>query len=355
MADSLKLGIIGCGDIAYAHGKAARENRDDVRFVACCDVRPDAANDWASEHDVERTYADCDAMLNAEDLDAVVIATWPNLHREQVGRCLAAGIENILCEKALTLTGREALEIYEAVNAAGAFLMEGFMYRHHPATRTLADLVASGNIGRVDAVRACFSNCEPETASADDPTRNWRQRKECAGGIPYDYACYCVNACQAFAGGIPRRVICSGGLSEKYDIVDRMHALVEYDDGCVGFIESSKHQAFTQELQVSGSDAILDLPIAWTVPGPITVTRRHAREWADVVTDEIAIPAANSYALQMANFARVVRGEAAPRVPLAESVVNTFTIEAMVNSLTERREVEIEIPDNLIAAIKEAN
>ncbi len=342
--DKLIVGIVACGGISHAHGQAAQLNSDKVNIIACCDVVADRAAAWADQYGCKRHYTDYEEMMAKEDLDAVLLATWPNQHREQIEVVLEAGIKNILCEKELTLTGKEAAEIYELVDSAGAFLMEAFMYRHHPAIAKLRRLVDAGEIGKVDSVRACFSSFDPEVGSADDNTRNWRQRKECGGGIPYDFACYCVNACRYFAGGAPTRVQCYGGISETFDIVNRMYALLQYDNGCVGLIESSKKEAFTQEVQINGSAGILDLPISWTIPNRQTITLTRDLAWADQVTDTFTCPAPDSYALQMSNFVDVVRDGAAPVLPLAESVVNAFTIEALVNSLLEGREIELDIP-----------
>jgi len=340
----VKLGIVACGGISHAHGVAAERNAGQVRFAACCDIVENRAKAWAEQYGCSHSYTDFREMLAQEDLDAVVLATWPNQHREQIEACLAAGQKNILCEKELTLTGAEAMEVYELVREAGAFLMEAFMYRHHPAIVRLEELVAAGEAGEVDNVRACFTSFDPEVEAADNENRNWRQRKECGGGIPYDFACYCVNACRLFADGIPKRLVCYGGVSEKYDTINRMFALIEYDNGRIGLIESSKSGAFSEELQISGSKAILNLPVAWTIPEEIAITRGYSVGWADLRHETFPIPPADSYALQLRNFADVVRGQAKPVLPLAESVVNAYTLEAMVNSLLENREIEPDIP-----------
>lgn len=349
--DKLTIGIVACGGISHAHGQAAQANSDKVNIIACCDVVADRAAAWADQYGCERHYTDYEEMMAKENLDAVLLATWPNQHREQIQNVLAAGVKNILCEKELTLTGQEAAETYELVNSAGAFLMEAFMYRHHPAIGKLRELVDAGEIGEIDSVRACFSSFDPEVGSADDETRNWRQRKECGGGIPYDFACYSVNAVRYFADGVPTRVQCYGGVSEKFDIVNRIYGLIQFDNGRIGIIESSKKEAFTQELQINGSKGILDLPISWTISDNQIVTMLKERGWAQLDKSTFTIDAPDSYALQMSNFVDVVRDGAQPVLPLAESVVNAFTIEALVNSLLEGREIELDIPAEIRNAL----
>jgi len=339
-----RMGMVGCGAISNAHAHAAQNSHENIRFVSCCDIVPGTAEAWAARYDCPSTYVDYEEMICREDLDGVLLATWPNQHREQIEKCLAAGAKNILCEKALTLTAAEAVQINEMVTQAGAFLMEGFMYRHHPAIGKLEELLSVGDVGEVDNVRACFSNYDDESASGDDATRNWRQRKECGGGIPYDFACYCVNACSHFAASLPKRVYCHGNISEKYGLVNRLYALIEYENGCVGIVESSKRAAFTQELQITGANAILNLPIAWTIPDEALIKRISSPRWAVLDEQTYPIGAADAYQLQIENFAAVVRRVDQPTIPLIESVVNCFTTETIVTSLMQREVVDIEIP-----------
>ena len=348
MNDTFNFGIIGLGGIAqFAHGPASKRCRD-VRFAACCDVRQSAVDAWVAEYG-GTGYTDYREMLAKEPLDGVLLATWPNQHREQVEALLQAGVKQILCEKALTLTGTEAGEIYDRVTGAGAFLMEGFMYRHNPAIRKLEQILGRGELGAVDNVRACFSAFDPETADPTDAERNWRQRKECGGGIPYDFACYCVNACGHFAGGLPARVYAIGGVG-NYDTINRVYATITYDNGVAGIVESSKKTSYTQELQISCAKGILNLSIAWTIPHNMTITQRHtgwnALTYDTCISDGVA-DGVTSYHLQMQNFIDACRGAAQPVLPLVQSVVNTYALEAVVTSILEQRVVEIEIPERI--------
>jgi len=346
----LRLGIVGCGGISHAHANAAQAISR-VRFAACCDIRTDVAAKWAEEYGCESVYADYEEMIRKECLDGVLLATWPNQHREQIERCLKAGARNILCEKSLTLTGQEAMEVWGLVADSGIFLMEGFMYRHHPAIHKLESRLASGELGPVDYVHAAFNAFDTETASATDVNRNWRQRKECGGGIPYDFACYCVNACQHFAGAIPVRVTCRGGRSSRYDTINRMYAIIEYANGCMGILESSKRAGWNHEVQVACAHATLRLPVAWSIVDEIAISESRCEAWGHLLTDTFTVRKADAYQLQLENFAAVIRGEVRPGIPLAQSIVNVHTIEALVTSLEQDRAVGVVIPEVISHAL----
>jgi len=343
----LRFGIVGCGDISHVHGKAV-SSIPNVHFVACADLNETRAEAWADQYECERYFTDYHKMISEMALDGIVLATWPNQHLQQIKDCADGGIKNILCQKSLAITGAEAMEIWDVVNANDIFLMEGFMYRHHPALKKLESIVADGEIGPVDNVRAVFSDYDPEEEDPDDTNRNWRQRKECGGGIPYDFACYAVNACGHFSNSLPVKVYASGGKSEKFDIINRMYGMVEYENGCVGIIESSKKSSFSQELQISCANGILSLPISWTIYDQVTINQTFRRDWAEVFHYSFEIPHTDAYFQEMVNFVNVINNNDAPGMPLRETLVNIFVIEALVESVLTKKIVDLELPTRLI-------
>ena len=343
----LRLGMIGCGGISNAHATAAANSDRDLGIVACCDLNAERLARWSERHGVEATYTDLAGMLADEQLAGVIVATWPTLHREHVERCLAAGVRNILCEKALTTSAADAVALWEQANSAGAFLMEAFMYRHHPAIARMEAVLADGRLGPVDRVRGVFDIFDREKADPDDTNRNWRQQKDLGGGVEHDLACYCVNAANHFNPGRPVRVQAVGGISPKYGTLHRLYALIEYDSGCVGIIESANTADTAQELEVICAHGKLRLPIAWSIYEDVEITELRSTGWVKFDSDRHKIPAANAYRRQLENFADVIAGEAAPGMPLAETVADAFTTEAMVTSAMEERPVEIDLPDFL--------
>ena len=172
------------------------------------------------------------------------------------------------------------------------------------------------------------------------------------GGIPYDFACYAVNACGCFSGGIPVRAFCVGDISARYGTINRMYGMIEYDNGCAGIVESSKKATLTQDLEVACSRQTLQLPVAWSLPGDSTLTVKHEGPWPCPAEDTLCIPGADPYQQQLENFAAVIRGEARPVVPLAQSVMNIYALEALVTSLQETLFNILNIPADIIAAAR---
>jgi predicted dehydrogenase len=342
-ARALRIGIVGCGGISERHARGAAAT-DAVSIVSCCDVRPDIAQEWGRRHGCERAYDDYLTMVREHELDAVLIATWPNLHRDHVLGCLEAGARNILCEKSLALTGAEALEIWRAADAAGALVVEGFMYRHHPAIARIDELLAAGSVGLIDNVWAAFSLFDPAEAEADDPNRDWRQRKESGGGAPWDLASYCVDACNRFAASPPGRAMSVAHTNDRYGTIDRLYGLIEYENGVVGMVESSKRSDFNHELRISGSRGAVRLPVAWRIEGQTEVVASRSVGWGKFESERHPIPEADAFRLQLEAFAAAVRENVPPAPSLAESVVSALTLDALLASAAAHEVVDVRVP-----------
>lgn len=344
----VRLGIVGCGGISERHGRAAAAC-EDVVIVACCDVRPGLADAWSEQFGCERAYADYRTMIEEHELDGVLIATWPSHHREHILGCLEAGARRILCEKSLVLTGAEALEVWTAAQALDALVVEAFMYRHHPAILRMEEILATGELGAVDTISASFNVYDGDLA-ADDEARDWRQRKELGGGVPYDLACYCVDACNVFAGARPRQVVALAGRSKRYGTIDRLHGLIEYENGPVGVVASSRRSDQNHQLRIDAEHGHLVLPVAWRIEDSTEVLERRSVGWGRFGTTPHPVAATDAFRLQLEGFAAAVRGDGAPIPSLEESVVNAFTLDALLTSAAERTPVTVELPSLLRAA-----
>ena len=356
----VRLGMIGCGLISHAHGKAARNSAEPVRFVSCASRRGDVAKAWAGTYGCDSYHTDYREMLRNEALDGVVIATWPAGHREQIEAALDAGVRLILCEKALVTSDTDALAVWEAARLRGATIVEGFMYRHHDVIIKADEIISSGALGAIDSIRATFHMFDPETADAG---QNWRQNREAGGGVLHDFLCYPVDAANRFAGALPVRVFASGSDSEKRGVTNRLYAQIDYANGCVASVASSRKASFQQALTVSGSQAILDVPLAWSIPGdailsvtasPSFLAQERAEYWFPrEAPHDSALIDFPVFARQLENFARVIIGTAEPVMPIASSVVNEFTLSAIERSYRSGMAERVDLPQHFIDTSKE--
>ena len=346
---AVRLGIIGCGGVSHTHAAAAGACNS-ARIVAACDLNPEIAKRWSVQYGCEKVYSDYRQMIRNENLDGVILATWPILHREQIEGCIEAGIRSILCEKSLAMNSRQAVEIFELARRSEVLVMEGITSRHHPAMRRLEKVLLTEDLGRISTIHAVCNSYMPEPDGVPAEQRNWRHRKECGGGVNRDSLCYVVNACNYFAGlqgGAPVRAMATGSISHASKLITRISGLIEYDNGVIAHVEASFRSTFNQEFQLNATHGILDLPIAWTIYNDSSISYRHARARDETLTDIYRIPAADPFKLQLDNFAHAIRGEARPLITLQQSVVNIATIDALVASLKDRATTKVQLPEEL--------
>src|SRR3712207_2503501 len=119
------------------------------------------------------------------------------MHVEWTLKALEAG-KHVLCEKPFSLEAEGAERAVEAATRARLILMEGFMYRLHPQTVRLAQLLRDGVVGKVRQAIAEFGH------RLDDP-EDVRGVGSLGGGSLGDVGCYCVSGLRLVLGAEPRR------------------------------------------------------------------------------------------------------------------------------------------------------
>lgn len=152
-----RIAVIGAGWWAtYTHIPALLE-RPDATLVALCDADPGRLAAAARAAGEPRTYTSHRALLDAEQLDGVIIATSHASHYAIARDCLARGL-HVMVEKPLTLRAREARELAELAAAHGRELIVGYPYHYAPHVLAARAAVVTGSLGAVQYVCSTFSS-----------------------------------------------------------------------------------------------------------------------------------------------------------------------------------------------------
>ncbi|HSF81938.1 MAG TPA: Gfo/Idh/MocA family oxidoreductase [Anaerolineales bacterium] len=148
---TLRLGVVGCGDIA---GYTALVSRliPQVRLVACCDVDADRLQEFARRHKITQAHNDFTEMLAAAELDALYLAVPHNLHFEMAELAIRRGLP-ILVEKPLARTLEEGLALTRQADQAGVKVGVNYQYRYDTGCYALARAVQAGALGQVRSAR----------------------------------------------------------------------------------------------------------------------------------------------------------------------------------------------------------
>jgi D-xylose 1-dehydrogenase (NADP+, D-xylono-1,5-lactone-forming) len=317
----MRWGILGPGRISrsFLTGLAGSASE---RAVAVGSRELDRASTVAGHFEVPRAYGSYEQLLADDDVEAVYIGTPNSVHAEWAIAAAAAG-KHVLCEKPLGVSRAEAESMFEAARAHGVWLMEAFMYRFHPRTRRLAEIVAAGEIGTPTLVRSSFG------FAVADPG-NVRLSAALAGGALMDVGCYPVNAARMLAG--PVRAATASARWQDVDVT--LAGVLDHAGGALSLVSASLVSGRHNELQVVGSDGVITMPDAYT-PAKDRPSRLLVTRGTDV--DEQTFAPVDQYTLEAEGFAALVAAGhddagGLAQMPLVESLENATTIETLLAS-----------------------
>ena len=320
----LSVGFLSTAKINDLLLDGARQS-DEVEVVAVASRDRERATAYARERGIERAYGSYEELLADPKLDAVYVSLPNSLHHEWTMAALAAG-KHVLCEKPYTRRPAEVGEAFDAAERAGLVLMEAFMWRHHPQSKQLKELVDGGAVGELRVVRAAFSFTL---------TRESDVRLDAAldGGSLMDVGCYCVSGARLLAGE-PSHV--TGQAVESGGVDLRFTGTLSFPAGPLAHFDCGFDLPDRSELVAAGSEGELAVSDPWHSQTPGLELRRAGEE-----PRRLEVEPGNRYRLQWDNLARAVRGEQAPLLDRADALGQARTIDALYRAAAEGRTVQI--------------
>ncbi len=218
MADKLNWGILATGGIARQFAGGVKVSKTGT-LTAVGSRTIESAQKFTDQYG-GKPYGSYDEVLSDPEVEAVYIALPHHMHYEWTIKCAEAG-KAILCEKPFTLNALEAERALAEVRKHNVFFMEAFMYRCHPQTLKLQELLAAKVIGDVKVVNSEFA------FQAGKTWENFRTEGALGGGGLMDVGTYCVSLTRLVAGTEPESAHYSAYIGPKgYD---------EFGSGCMKF------------------------------------------------------------------------------------------------------------------------
>jgi len=231
---TVRWGMIGCGDVTErksgpGFGKAAHSE-----LVAVMRRNGALAADYARRHGVARWHDDADAIIRADDIDAVYIATLTDSHREYTLRCAAAG-KPVYVEKPMGMNHAECLEMIAACRAARVPLWVGFYRRALPRFLAVRDLLAAGAIGEVRMVASHQFQRPPGRDQFAGGAVPWRVNPELSGGgFFFEGVCHTFDFLDFLFGPIVEVRALAGNQGGAYRPEDIVTATYRFASGVFG-------------------------------------------------------------------------------------------------------------------------
>ena len=270
------------------------------------------ADAYAAEHEIARAHGTYEALLEDDDVEVIYNSLPNSLHVPWTIRALEAG-KHVLCEKPMDKRPEDVERAFDVADANGRLLMEAFMYRHHPQTHKLAELVAGGAIGELRHLRSRFS------FTLDDAS-DVRMLGDLDGGALMDLGCYCLSMQRVLAGE-PQLVM--GRQRVGGDGVDvGFSAVLQFANDVLGEFYCGFDLPEAHGLEAIGSTGVA------VVPDPVRCRDPHV----ELNGERVDVEDADRYCLQVANFSASVRGEAAPLLGRDDATAQARAIAALYRS-----------------------
>ncbi|MBR3918993.1 MAG: Gfo/Idh/MocA family oxidoreductase [Clostridia bacterium] len=176
---SIKVGIVGCGNIAKRFIPEAGFVNG-IEIVGAYDKDTNVLDSFVKNNNLSGTFTSFEAML--KDVDAIYVAT-PHLSHYTYCKQALLAKKHVLCEIPLVLEEEQARELYSLAEEQGVILMEANKTAHCPAFNHLMVMIKSGAIGEVVDIEASLSRLLPDKTRREfDPAQ--------AGGSMYESAVY---------------------------------------------------------------------------------------------------------------------------------------------------------------------
>jgi len=235
--------MIRCALLSRWHVHANDYARDakanaHLEIAAVWDESPQRGSAWAIELGVP-FYEDLDALLASDSIDAVIIATPTNMHKDVMMRAARQG-KHIFTEKVLGLTVAECEDVFQAVDAAGIHFMISLPRLTDPTYLYAQEVIGRGELGDLQSVRCRLAH--NGALPYEDHPHGWLPAHffdpiTCGGGALIDLGAHPIYLTNRLAG--PATAVTARfryGLGHAVE--DQAVVIVEYANGALGILEA---------------------------------------------------------------------------------------------------------------------
>jgi len=359
-SNQLNVGIIGSGGRGrFLMQRFAKD--ETTQLTAVCDVyEPNLEAGLSVAKGKAKAYRRHQELLNAKDIDIVIIATPEHWHAQMVLDALAAG-KDVYVEKPLCHTPEQGVELMQAARHSKQIVQVGMQRRSYPLYLKARDIRAAGTLGNVRLVRTWWINNSlrrgpdeklagpldweqwqgpaPHHPMELDRFRNWRNYKDYAGGIVADQGAHIYDGIHLIRGvGFPTAVNTSSGKvhSTEGETPETVVVAAEYPEDFLGVFTinyAGMHypNRLDQLNQFDGDEARMD------VGREFLSVYKQAEPETPAITDSGNFEMATDAHIR--NFLECVRTRQQPNATIEKGFQAALVIQMANLSLETRRRI----------------
>jgi len=293
----LRMGLIGGGQGAFigrVHAIAAVMDNRAALVAGALSSDPARAKASAPDYDIppERAYGSYQEMVAAESqradkIDFVSIATPNHTHFDIAKAFVEAGF-NVMCDKPMTFTLKQAEELAALVERSGVVFALTHNYTGHPLVRQAREMVLSGELGEIQAIRAFYIQgwLRSRLETGGQKQASWRTdpKQSGAAGCFGDIGTHAYNLSRYITGLLPEQVCCQLKIFEPgRQLDDYGTAMIRFENGALGTVTASQITHGRENdifIEIDGTKASLE----WHQEEPNTMFVRRNGEPHKVYT-----------------------------------------------------------------------
>lgn len=300
----INIAVIGCSVMAQVHMQAVRDNVHTYLY-AICDLDEKLLKETADKFAVCKAVVDHHEILADSEVDAVILVTPDQTHRDMVVEALFAG-KHVLCEKPMALTLEDCRVMIDAAKKAETKMMVGQICRYTHGFIAAKELIDRGEIGELFFVETEYAH---DYAKIDkewrlDPLRHGFLGGGChavdlarwIAGNPIEVMAYsnhkmlknyptddCTIAIMRFPNDVIGKVFVSTGCKRNYT----MRSVFYGSKGTIITDNTSTHMTVFKEGMGNGETLFESLPETHEIPVryPVSVNNHNASGELDEFVD----------------------------------------------------------------------
>jgi myo-inositol 2-dehydrogenase / D-chiro-inositol 1-dehydrogenase len=253
MPERVRVALIGAGRIGQRHAATLASAIPRAELAVIADVHGPSAAKLAAKVRCQHWTDDPESVLADATIDAIVIASSTDSHAPLIIAAAEAG-KQIFCEKPIALDLEATDHALDAVERAGVRLQMGFQRRFDKAYHTAKELIDSGTLGRIEAIRDTMR----------DPSPASRAYLETSGGLYRDMTIHNFDCVRWMVGQEVRELFAMGSaivspLFRELGDIDTSVISLRFDDDSLGVIDNSRRSGFGYDVrtEVFGSEGAL--------------------------------------------------------------------------------------------------
>ncbi len=254
MSKVLRLGIVGCGRVAFHHTEMLK-GVEGIKLVASCDLIEEKAKSH-SEKSGSKVYINYRQMLEKEDLDIVALATPTGAHYEHTKDILNHKAVNILLEKPMVLRIADGVELNALAEKKRVRIFPVYQNRFNKAVQRVKSALVTGELGDVVLATVRVRWCRPQRYY---DLASWRGTFSMDGGAHVNQGIHYIDILRYLAGEIEEVHSLFAQLGAKLEAEDTGVSIVKFKNGALGQIEitmAARPDDFEASVSVVGSKGL---------------------------------------------------------------------------------------------------